>query len=98
MPKVVKRTFSLTEEQARFIDEKVARGDYASGSEVVREGLREMREDEAIIEDWLHREVVPAIKELEEHPELARPIDEVFDQLKRDFRKKHMPSPSRKRA
>jgi hypothetical protein len=34
MPKVVKRTFSLTEEQAKFIDEKVESGAYASGSEV----------------------------------------------------------------
>lgn len=96
MPKVVKRTFSLTEEQAKFIDEKVEKGAYASGSEVVREGLREMQEDEAIIEDWLQREVLPSIRELEEHPERARPIDEVFDELKREFRKKHMPS--RKRA
>jgi antitoxin ParD1/3/4 len=96
MPKVVKRTFSLTEEQAKFIDSKVAQGAFASGSEVVREGLREMQEDQAILDDWLTREVLPAIKELEEHPERARPADEVFAELKSEFRKKHMPS--RKRA
>lgn len=96
MAKVVKRTFSLTEEQAKFIDSAVDRGDYASGSEVVREGLREMQEDRAILDDWLRREVLPAIKELEAHPERARPADEVFAELKSEFRKKHMPS--RKRA
>ena len=40
MPKVVKRTFSLTQEQAKFIDSMVERGEYASGSEVVRDGIR----------------------------------------------------------
>ena len=44
MPRVVKRTFSLTEEQAKFIDGLVERGEYASGSEVVREGVRKMRD------------------------------------------------------
>lgn len=96
MAKVVKRTFSLTEEQAKFIDSVVNRGDYASGSEVVREGLREMQEDRTILDDWLRREVLPAIRELEEHPERARPADEVFAELKNEFRKKHVPS--RKRA
>jgi antitoxin ParD1/3/4 len=96
MPKVVKRTFSLTEEQAKFIDAMVERGEYASGSEVVREGLRELKEDQEILEEWLRREVLPSIKELEKHPERAIPLDEAFDSLKREFRKKHMPA--RKRA
>lgn len=81
MPKVVKRTFSLTEEQAKFIDSAVERGDYASGSEVVREGLREMQEDAAAIERWLKEEVVPTLEKLDADPSRARPIDEVFDEL-----------------
>jgi antitoxin ParD1/3/4 len=85
MSKVVKRTFSLTEEQAAFIDARVESGNYASGSEVVREGLRGMQEDEAVIDDWLKREVLPAIEELEANPELARPAEEVFAEILRDL-------------
>ena len=81
MPKVVKRTFSLTEKQAKFIDEKVESGAYASGSEVVREGLRGMREEEAAIELWLIEEVLPTIEEMEAHPERLIPIDEAFDRI-----------------
>jgi antitoxin ParD1/3/4 len=81
MPKVVKRTFSLTEELAKLIDEKVASGAYASGSEVVREGLREMREEDAAIERWLIEEVLPTIDEMEAHPERLVPIDEAFDRI-----------------
>ena len=81
MAKVVKRTFSLTEEQARFIDEKIESGGYASGSEVVREGLRELQEGEAAIERWLKEDVVPTLEKLHADPSRARPIDEVFDEL-----------------
>lgn len=81
MAKVVKRTFSLTEEQAAFIDAKVGSGEYASGSEMVREGIRGMQEDELVLHEWLRREVMPAVEELEANPELARPADEVFTEI-----------------
>ena len=42
MAKVVKRTFSLTEEQAEFIDGKVEAGQFASGS-----GARGLADDAA---------------------------------------------------
>lgn len=81
MSKVVKRTFSLTEEQAAFIDAKVEAGEYASSSEMVREGIRGMQEDELVLHEWLRREVLPAVEELEANPELARPADEVFAEI-----------------
>ena len=58
MAKVVKRTFSLTEEQVKFIDEKVKAGGYASGSEIVREGLRGLQERATAIDRWLTDEVI----------------------------------------
>lgn len=86
MPKVVKRTFSLTEEQAKFIDAMVDRGDYASGSELVREGVRKLRDEEATIERWLIEEVLPTIEEMEAHPERLIPIDEAFDRIEAKIR------------
>src|SRR5688572_22277322 len=81
MPKVVKRTFSLTEEQAKFIDAKVAAGGFATGSEVVRDGLRGMQEHDEAIKRWLEEEVVPTLRKLDADPSRARPLDEVFDEL-----------------
>jgi len=81
MAKVVKRSFSLTEEQAKYIDEKIASGGYASGSEVVREGLRGLQEGDEAIETWLREEVVPTLEELDKNPSRAIPIDEAFAQL-----------------
>jgi len=97
MPKVVKRTFSLTEEQAKFIDEKVESGGYASGSEVVREGLRGLQEDAAAIDRWLEEDVVPTLRKLDEDPGRARPVDEVFGELLAELRQERVPK-RRKRA
>lgn len=95
MSKIVKRTFSLTEEQAKFIDRKVEEGAYATGSEVVRDGLREMQQADFVLERWLREEVVPTLKKLDEDPTRARPADEVFDEL---FVELGMEKPARKSA
>lgn len=95
MARVVKRTFSLTEEQAAFIDRKVASGNFVSGSEVVRDGLRGMQEDDAAVERWLVEEVLPTAKEMDEHPERGIPVDEAFDQLLAELKAE---PPRRKRA
>ena len=57
LAKVAKRTFSLPPKQAAYIDAKVEDGAYASGSEVVRAGLRALRERDAAVERWLSEEV-----------------------------------------
>ena len=41
--KVAKVSVALTSEMADLVDEAVASGDYASGSEVIREALREWK-------------------------------------------------------
>lgn len=87
MPKVVKRTFSLTEEQAKFIDDRVGSGAYASGSEVVREGLRELQEEQAVLDDWLRREVSPVIARVRAGTEKLLSPDEVRGSLKREHQK-----------
>ena len=81
MAKVVKRTFSLTEEQAAFIDAKVESGGYVSGSEVIREGLRSLQEDEAAIERWIAEEVVPTLKRIDAGEEDLVDIDEAFEEI-----------------
>ena len=68
MGKVKKRTFSLTEQQSDYIDRKVASGTYASGSEVMREGLRAMQARDAAIERWLVEQVVPSLRAHEADP------------------------------
>ena len=82
MPSTANRTFSLSEEQAAFIDAKVAAGDFGSSSEVVSEGLRVLQERDASIEGWLREEVAPAFDEARANPESLIPAETVFADLR----------------
>jgi antitoxin ParD1/3/4 len=73
-----KRTFSLPVEQSKFIDKQVARGTYASGSEVVRAGLRALQERDAAVERWLREEVVPVYDAMKANPKRRIPATKAF--------------------
>lgn len=80
-----KRTISLPDEHASYIDRKVDSGDYASASEVVRAGLRALQERDRAVENWLNTQVAPVYDAMMDDPERAIPSQTVFD----DIRKLH---------
>ncbi|MEQ8403032.1 MAG: type II toxin-antitoxin system ParD family antitoxin [Roseitalea porphyridii] len=81
MGKTLKRTVSLPQAAADYIDRKVDSGEYGSASEVVREGLRALRERDAAIEKWLREEVVPTYEAVKADPSQLLDADEVFDAI-----------------
>lgn len=56
------RQFSVTlpNEMAALVCAKVASGEYARTSEVIREGLRALGARERALEDWLRQQAAPA--------------------------------------
>lgn len=76
------RTFSLPAEQSVYIDTLVQSGRYATGSEVVREGLRALEERDAVIERWLREDVVPVVIAMRADPSRALAIDQVFEGIR----------------
>ncbi|MCB1385950.1 MAG: type II toxin-antitoxin system ParD family antitoxin [Hyphomicrobiales bacterium] len=76
-----KRTFSLPSEHAAFIDAKVRSGSYASGSEVIRAGLRALQERDAAIEKWLHEDVARSYDAVMSGKAATHSIDDVFKAL-----------------
>lgn len=78
-----KRTFSLPREQAEFIDRLVSTGTYASGSEVIRAGLRALQERDAVVERWLREEVAPVVEAARADPSSLLTEDEVFEAIYR---------------
>ena len=79
---VQKRTFSLPAEQATYIDRLVDAGSYASGSEVIRAGLRALQERDLAVERWLREDVVPVAAAMQADPTRAIPAIQVFDDIR----------------
>lgn len=77
-----KRTFSLPSEQTDYIDRLVASGTYATGSEVIRAGLRALQERDAAVERWLREEVVPVAATMQADPDRAIPAETVFAKVR----------------
>ena len=77
-----KRTVSLPSEHVVFIDAKVPSGDYASTSEVVRAGLRALKERDEAVDRWLRDEVAPAYDAMAANPERAMPAETVFAEIR----------------
>ncbi len=71
-------SITLPHEMADLVKRRVASGDYASESEVIREGLRALQEREAAIDNWLRTEVAAAYDAYKANPEKARPLDEAW--------------------
>ncbi len=73
-----KRTFSLPAVQAQYIDSLIESGTYASGSEVVRAGLRALQERDRIIERWLSEDAASAYDSIQANPGRAIPPTQFF--------------------
>ncbi len=82
MSKIDKRTISLPAEQAAYIDEMVRSGNYASASEVVRAGLRALRERDEAVERWLRDDVAPAYDAMKADPSKAMDVEAAFARVR----------------
>jgi antitoxin ParD1/3/4 len=73
------RQFSVTlpNEMAEMVKRKVSSGEYASESEVVRDGLRALQARDKAVEGWLLREVAPAYDAMKTDPSRGRSIAKV---------------------
>jgi len=62
---------TLPHEMAEMVRLKVASGEYASESEVIRDGLRILRSRDQAVERWLREQVAPAYDAMKADPTRA---------------------------
>ena len=72
---------TLPHEMADMVRAKVASGEYASESEVIREGLRALGARDRAVDAWLRNQVAPAYDRLLADPATALSADEVRARL-----------------
>ncbi|CUX13836.1 conserved hypothetical protein [Agrobacterium deltaense Zutra 3/1] len=72
------QAFSITLplEMAEMVKAKVASGEYATESEVIRDGLRTLAARDAAVERWLQEEVTSAYDAHKTDPGRAKPLNE----------------------
>lgn len=70
-------SITLPFEMAEVVKAKVAAGDYASESEVIRDGLRALMARDRAVETWLQEEVGPAYDRYKADPSMVLTLRDV---------------------
>lgn len=74
-------SITLPKDMADVVKTKVRSGEYASESEVIRDGLRALLTRDRAVESWLHNQVGPAYDALKADPGRALTADQVRARL-----------------
>ena len=74
-------SITLPNEMAEAVRAKVAAGEYATESEVIRDGLRVLLARDRAVEDWLRKDVAAAYDQLKADPSRAVAVDAVKARL-----------------
>jgi antitoxin ParD1/3/4 len=74
-------SITLPNEMAEAVRAKVAAGEYATESEVIRDGLRALLARDRAVEDWLRRDVAKAYDSLKGGRSTPVSIDRVKARL-----------------
>lgn len=74
-------SITLPNDMADIVKTKVRSGEYASESEVIRDGLRALMARDRAVESWLHNQVGPAYDALKADPSCAVTADQVRARL-----------------
>ncbi|WP_415713296.1 type II toxin-antitoxin system ParD family antitoxin [Maridesulfovibrio sp.] len=74
-------SITLPHEMAQLVKEKVAKGEYASESEVIRDGLRALLARDRAVEEWLRQQVAPVYDAMKEAKSRGRSLDQVRAKL-----------------
>jgi putative addiction module CopG family antidote len=70
-------SITLPHEMAQMVRTKVESGEYASESEVIRDGLRALQLHERALEAWLRDQVAPTYDAMKADPSRARTAEDV---------------------
>jgi putative addiction module CopG family antidote len=74
-------SITLPNDMADVVKAKVRTGEYASESEVIRDGLRALMARDRAVESWLRNQVGPAYDALKTDPSRAVTTDQVRARL-----------------
>lgn len=74
-------SITLPNEMAESVRAKVASGEYATESELIRDGLRALLARDRAVEAWLRKDVASTYDALKKNPSTAVSVDRVKARL-----------------
>jgi antitoxin ParD1/3/4 len=80
-------SITLPNEMAEAVRAKVAGGQYATESEVIRDGLRALLARDQVVEDWLRNDVAATYDALKADPSKAVSVGRVRARLAAEHKK-----------
>lgn len=86
-------SITLPNEMADSVRAKVASGEYATESEVIRDGLRALLARDKAMDAWLREQVIPAARALEADPAQALSLEQAQERLTSRRRARNVPNP-----
>ena len=78
-------SITLPHDMAAMVKAKVASGEYATESEVIRDGLRTLQARDAAVERWLQEEVAKSYDEHAADPNTGIPADKIMARLRTSY-------------
>ena len=84
-------SITLPNDMADVVKTKVRSGEYATDSEVIRDGLRVLLAPDRAIESWLHNQVGPAYDAMKADPSRVITADQVRARLAAEHTKARGP-------
>ncbi len=81
-------SITLPHDMAAMVKAKVASGEYATESEVIRDGLRTLQARDAALETWLRQEVAKSYDEFAADPAIGIPAGDVMARLRASYRER----------
>jgi antitoxin ParD1/3/4 len=79
-------SITLPHDMAAMVKAKVASGEYATESEVIRDGIRALQARDAAVEKWLRDEVAKSYDEYAADPSTGIPAEEIMARLRASYR------------
>jgi len=80
---------TLPHDMAAMVKAKVRSGEYATESEVIRDGLRTLLARDAALENWLRGEVAKSFDEMTTHPDTGIPAEHIMHRLRAAYRNRN---------
>jgi len=75
-------SITLPHDMAAMVKAKVSSGEYATESEVIRDGLRTLQARDKAVEAWLHGEVARSYDEYAANPSATIPAGKIMTRLR----------------